>query len=78
MKKRDFKKELISPNYRVDNNMMRKYVREMFITKKMIEQEIADVEELIIARYERREIITMEDGKSSVSCPLKPSDSAPP
>ena len=61
MKKRDFKKELISPNYRVDNNMMRKYVREMFITKKMIEQEIADVEELIIARYERREIITMED-----------------
>ena len=34
MKKRDFKKELISPNYRVDNNMMRKYVREMFITKK--------------------------------------------
>ena len=34
MRKRDFKKELISPNYRVDNNMMRKYVREMFITNK--------------------------------------------
>ena len=61
MKKKDFKKELISPNYRVDNNVMRRYMREVFVSKEMIEQEISEVESLIKARYERHGIITMED-----------------
>ena len=43
MKKKDFKKELISPNYRVDNNVMRRYMREVFVSKEMIEQEISEV-----------------------------------
>lgn len=47
MKKKDFKKELISPNYRIDNNVMRRYMREVFVSKEMIEQEIVEVESLI-------------------------------
>lgn len=61
MKKKDFKSELISPNYRIDNNVMRRYMREVFVSKEMIEQEISEVESLIKARYERHGIITMED-----------------
>ena len=44
MRKKDFKRELISPNYRIDNNVMRRYMREVFASKEMIEQEIAEVE----------------------------------
>lgn len=61
MRKRDFKQELIKPDYRVDNNMMRRYIREVFVTKEMLEQEIADVEQVIEARYERHGILTMEE-----------------
>lgn len=61
MRKKDFKRELISPNYRIDNNVMRRYMREVFASKEMIEQEIAEVESLIKSRCERYGIITMED-----------------
>lgn len=61
MKKKDFKKELISPNYRIDNNVMRRYMREVFVSKEMIEQEIVEVESFIKARCERYGIITIED-----------------
>ena len=37
MKKKDLKKNL-SANYRVDNNVMRRYMREVFVSKEMIEQ----------------------------------------
>ena len=43
MRKIDFKQKLINPNYRVDNNMIRRYIREIFVSKEMTEQEIADV-----------------------------------
>lgn len=61
MKKKDFKKELISPNYRIDNNVMRRYMRDVFVSKEMIEKEIVEVEALIKARCERYGIITIED-----------------
>lgn len=61
MRKRDFKQELIKPNYRVDNNMMRRYIRKVFVTKEMLKQEIADVKRFIKKRYKRHGIITMED-----------------
>ena len=61
MRKIDFKQKLINPNYRVDNNMIRRYIREIFVSKEMTEQEIADVEQVIEARYERHGILTMED-----------------
>ena len=34
MRKKDFKRELISPNYRIDNNVMRRYMREVLLRKK--------------------------------------------
>ena len=40
MRKIDFKQKLINPNYRVDNNMIRRYIREIFVSKEMTEQEI--------------------------------------
>ncbi|WP_233555760.1 helix-turn-helix transcriptional regulator [Bacteroides sp. AM10-21B] len=61
MRKIDFKQKLVNPNYRVDNNMIRRYIREIFVSKEMTEQEIADVEQVIEARYERHGILTMED-----------------
>ena len=40
---------------------MRRYMREVFVSKEMIEQEIVEVESLIKARCERYGIMTIED-----------------
>ena len=53
----DFKQKLVTPKYRIDNNIMRKYIHGMLLTKKMVDNEMDDVRTLLKNRYEKYGII---------------------